>query len=56
MQKIISVLVSVVTGIVFMMFLMVCILTPEKTADGSYTNPVKYWTDDNYLQSNFNRE
>lgn len=32
----------------------VCLLTPEKTKDGTYTNVYKYWTDDTYLCRNFN--
>ena len=30
-----------------------CVVTPEKTVYGEYTNPVKYWTSDAYVRNNF---
>jgi hypothetical protein len=45
-----------VLGIVILlmiMMLLMCIVTPEKTVYGEYTNPVKYWTSDAYFNSNF---
>ena len=36
-------------GMVFIM----CIVTPEKTSFGEYTNPIKYWTSDTYVRNNF---
>lgn len=45
-----------VLGIVILlmvMMLLMCIVTPEKTIYGEYTNPVKYWTSDTYFNSNF---
>ena len=35
------------------MMMWIVILTPEKTLDGEYTQPFKYWTDDTYFQQNF---
>ena len=33
--------------------LTVCILTPEKTKAGDYTNPIQYWTNAEYVKANF---
>ena len=33
--------------------LLICLFTPEKTKDGSYTDVYKYWTSDAYLCQNF---
>ena len=30
-----------------------CIITPEKTSFGEYTDPIKYWTSDAYVRNNF---
>jgi hypothetical protein len=29
------------------------VLTPEKTLNGEYTQPLKYWTDNTYFVQNF---
>lgn len=29
------------------------VLTPEKTNNGEYTQPLKYWTDNTYFVQNF---
>lgn len=39
--------------LLMVMMLLMCIVTPEKTVYGEYTNPVKYWTSDAYFNSNF---
>lgn len=39
--------------LLMIMMLLMCIVTPEKTIYGEYTNPVKYWTSDTYFNSNF---
>lgn len=39
--------------LLMIMMLLMCIVTPEKTIYGEYTNPVKYWTSDAYFNSNF---
>ena len=48
---------QIVSGILIAAFIMiimfVCIMTPEKTKDGTYTDIYKYWTDDAYLCRNF---
>lgn len=48
---------QIVSGILLAAFIMtimfVCIMTPEKTKDGMYTDIYKYWTDDAYLCRNF---
>lgn len=31
----------------------VALLTPEKTACGTYTQPLKYWLSDDYVSDNF---
>ncbi len=41
-------------GMLLVMVFLMCIVTPEKTAYGEYTNPVKYWTSDVYVRDNFN--
>ena len=33
--------------------LLVCLFTPEKTKNGSYTDVYNYWTSDAYLCQNF---
>lgn len=52
----VSKLVSALILLVCTMLFMICILTPEKTNSGYYTDPYKYWTDDNYFQQNFTTE
>ena len=36
-----------------MIVFILCLLTPEKTNDGKYTNVIKYWTDNTYYNINF---
>ena len=43
----------IVFSMVFMTVVFVCIMTPEKTKDGVYTSPYKYWTSDTYYCENF---
>lgn len=47
-----SVLTLAVLASIMVVFLL-CLMTPEKTKYGTYTNLYKYWTDDTYLCSNF---
>lgn len=42
-----------VAMLLMVMILLMCIVTPEKTVYGEYTNPIKYWTSDAYFNSNF---
>ena len=32
----------------------ICIMTPEKTSHGTYTNVIQYWTSQTYYCENFN--
>lgn len=36
-----------------MMILVLLVLTPEKTKYGTYTDIIKYWTSNEYLEANF---
>lgn len=58
MIKFISHILQITCGILLassiMLIMFVCIMTPEKTKDGTYTDIYKYWTDDAYLCRNFN--
>ena len=42
-----------IIALLMIMMLILCVITPEKTVYGEYTNPVKYWTSDAYFNSNF---
>lgn len=57
MKKFILNALSTTLGILcaaFMMLIMfICIMTPEKTKHGTYTDVYKYWTDDVYVCRNF---
>lgn len=45
-------------GIMMLMLLpiliVISVITPEKTSDGYFTDPIKYWTDTQYYCDNFN--
>lgn len=45
-------------GMVMLMSLpiliVISVITPEKTNDGYFTDPIKYWTDTQYYCDNFN--
>lgn len=43
----------IICSVVFMTVMFVCVMTPEKTKDGVYTSPYKYWTDNVYYCENF---
>lgn len=43
---------SLIALLMVMVFIL-CIVTPEKTVYGEYTDLVKYWTSDSYFISNF---
>jgi hypothetical protein len=49
MEKIATWIFAVVLGVL----LAVCILTPEKTKAGNYTDPIQYWTSAEYVKANF---
>lgn len=38
---------------VFVFLMLLCLITPDKTKYGIYTEPVKYWTDNEYFKNNF---
>ena len=42
-----------IIALLMVMMLILCVITPEKTVYGEYTNPVKYWTSDAYVRNNF---
>ena len=56
MQKILVGTLGLITMSMMSMLMWVLILTPEKTIYGEYTQPYKYWTDDQYFKENFVRE
>lgn len=53
MRKTIEGLVCLVMGAIIALLLAMCLLTPEKTPGGDYTNPYKYWFDNEYLCKEF---
>ena len=42
-----------IIALLMVMMLILCVITPEKTVYGEYTDPVKYWTSDAYVRNNF---
>lgn len=40
-------------GGAFFLFLLLALLTPEKTPRGQFTNPIKYWTSQQYYTEQF---
>lgn len=53
MKKILDGMICVIIGTAIMTMMFICILTPEKTNKGEYTQPFKYWTDNTYFNENF---
>lgn len=53
MRKILDGIFCVIVGTAIMTMMFICILTPEKTKYGEFTQPFKYWTDNSYFQQNF---
>lgn len=53
MQKLLIGTFGLLTITVFSIMFWVILLTPEKTINGEYTQPFKYWTDDVYFEQNF---
>lgn len=53
MQKLLLGTFGLLTITVFSIMFWVILLTPEKTINGEYTQPFKYWTDDVYFEQNF---
>lgn len=39
---------------VIMLTIMACMFTPNKTDDGLFTDPIKYWISDTYYCDHFN--
>ena len=54
MRKFLDGLFCIIVGMVITTTMMMCVLTPEKTNKGEYTQPFKYWTDNQYFNDNFN--
>lgn len=44
---------GLIIGVLFMIFLFLVFLTPEKDKFGNYTSFRKYWTSDEYFCSHF---
>lgn len=53
MRKFLDGLFCIIVGTAMMTIVFMCVLTPEKTNKGEYTQPFKYWTDDTYFNENF---
>jgi len=53
MYKILESVVGIIIALFVLLVSIVCILTPEKTKHGTYTDVVKYWMSDAYLCENF---
>ena len=53
MKKLVDFILTLIVGMIVMFILFICLLTPEKTDDGTYTDVIKYWTDKEYVCSNF---
>lgn len=53
MRKFLDGLFCIIVGMVFTTTMMLCILTPEKTDKGEYTQPIRYWVDSEYFNNNF---
>lgn len=53
MKKIIGNIFDLFLGSLFVMFLILTLITPEKDKFGNYTKFFRYWVNDNYLCSHF---
>jgi hypothetical protein len=42
-----------VIGAFIVALFLACMMTPDKTKDGQYTNFYQYWTSEEYYQNNF---
>lgn len=51
--NVIHAIIIMLLGTIIMTAFLMCLMTPEKTKSGDYTNVYKYWTDDAYLCQNF---
>jgi len=49
MKKLFQITVVLMSMFVFIL----CLLTPDKTNAGEYTNVIEYWTNDTYYNINF---
>lgn len=49
MKKLFQITVVLMSIFVFIL----CLLTPDKTNAGEYTNVIEYWTNDTYYNINF---
>lgn len=52
-QDFLTACVACLLAFVLVLLLMVCLFTPHKTKDGQFTDPLKYWTSEEYYQNNF---
>jgi len=53
MTRFLESLFGIVFGAVFMIFMFMLLITPEKDKFGNYTKFGKYWTSDTYFCSHF---
>ena len=53
MKEIMINIFGLIIGVLFMTFLFLVFLTPEKDKFGNYTSFSKYWTSDEYFCSHF---
>ncbi len=54
MKKLIENILGMIIGIIFLVFIFLVFITPEKDKFGNYTSSSKYWTSDEYFCSHFN--
>lgn len=47
-----TILANIIFGLL-VLFIILGLLTPDKDKFGNYTQPVAYWTDNVYFESNF---
>jgi hypothetical protein len=52
-QDFLTACVACLLAFVLVLLFIVCLFTPHKTKDGQFTDPLKYWTSEEYYQNNF---
>lgn len=48
-------IIPIVSVAILLVLFAMTVLTPDKTSSGQYTDPVSYWFDDCYFESEFNK-
>lgn len=54
MRKFVENSLGIIFGMAILTMIMLCVITPDKTNNGEYTNLWKYWTNNQYFYDNFN--